>query len=71
MAPAQTPRISVDVEKYRVAAGMPILTLSDRTGISRTSLRRKLARPGLFTIDELHACARELNMPREAFEVTV
>lgn len=70
MATDQTPRIKVDVEKYRILAGIAKLELSDLTGIPRTSLRRKLSNPGLFTVDELHSLATVLSMPIEAFEVT-
>lgn len=69
MATTGAPHITVDVESYRVAAGMPVLELSDKSGIARTSLRRKLAQPGLFTVDELNRLSTILGFPESAFMV--
>ena len=62
-------RIDVDLDTYRRSAEMSTLELSDKTGIARTSLRRKMKNPGQFTIDELAAVAAVLDIPADAFKV--
>lgn len=45
--------------------GKPGETLADaalRTGIARNTLRRRLARPGLFTLDEIDLFATRYNV---------
>lgn len=69
MAPSHKVRISVDPESYRLKRGMSKLELSDKSGVARSTLRRKLKNPGLFTIDELATLSEILDMPAEAFEV--
>lgn len=61
-------RINADLEKFRRDAKMSTLELSDKTGIARTSLRRKMKNPGQFTIDELAAVAAVLDIPEDAFK---
>lgn len=69
MGTHRTPHINIDVESFRIKAGMSVLQLSDKTGIARTTLRRKLAQPGLFTLNELAAIIAALNIPADAFAV--
>lgn len=64
-----TPTIAIDLESFRVAAGMTEQQLSDETGIPRTTLRRKLRRPDTFTIAEFRAIAVVLNVPSDALKV--
>jgi len=49
------------VEQARIKAGIPLLRLEQRAGISRPTLRRKLAHPGTLTLDELSRVAAALN----------
>lgn len=69
MAEPTTPRINIDVEGYRKLAGVSVYELSKQTGIARSSLRTRLVNPGQFTLDQIEACARVLNIPATAIEV--
>jgi hypothetical protein len=70
MTPSDEARFRVDVESYRIAAGMSLLKLSLLSGIGRTALRVKLARPGKFSLDEFAIIASILNIPSDALELT-
>lgn len=50
------------VEMARVKAGVPLLRLEHMTGITRSTLRRKIANPGTFTTDELARVADALSV---------
>jgi transcriptional regulator with XRE-family HTH domain len=57
------------VQQARRDAGLTILQLSDRSGISYNTLRRRLlGDPGQFTIDELDAIA---DATGESFEYLI
>lgn len=49
------------IESARKAAGQSILGLSNKTGIPRTTLTRKLEHPSTFTLAEVAALAAALN----------
>ena len=69
MATNQPPRFTLNIEDYRLKSGITTLQLSDLTGIPRTTLRRRLAAPGTFTIDELATICDALNIPDTAFGI--
>lgn len=50
------------VEKARLAAGVPLLRLEHLTGISRSTLRRKIENPHTFTTGELRDVAAALSI---------
>ncbi len=54
------------VEKARQAAGVPLLRLEHKTGIARSTLRRKIDNPGTLTMDELRRVAVALNADPQA-----
>lgn len=49
------------IEAARREASITLLTLSETSGIPYSTLRRKLANPGLFNIRELSEIAVALN----------
>lgn len=49
------------VERARQEAGVPLLRLEHKTGIARSTLRRKIDNPGTLTMDELKRVADALN----------
>ena len=59
-----TPRIgvSVDIERTRQTLNVSLLALSEATGIPRSSLKRKLANPGTFTLDQYVSVCTVLNI---------
>jgi DNA-binding phage protein len=61
--------IAVDVDAAIAASGMSVHQLADKTGIPRTTLRRKLKKPGTFTLDEYAELAHALNLPADALKV--
>lgn len=67
---ASSPKtITVDVDAAIATSGMSVHTLSEVTGIPRTTLRRKLKKPGTFTLDEYAEIAAALNIPAAALKV--
>lgn len=48
------------IETARLKAGLPLTSLSNLTGIPRTSLRRKIQHPSTLTLGELDALSAVL-----------
>lgn len=69
MAPNQTKHISIDVDKALRESGTTVLQLSEATGIARTTLRRKLRKPGTLTLDEAAEIISHLNIPDDEIKV--
>lgn len=61
--------IRFTVDEYRIAAKMSVQRLSDVTGISRSTLRRKLKRPEDFTVAEIGEIAQAIPLPAAAFDI--
>jgi hypothetical protein len=55
--------VTADVEQIRRDQNVSILALSTASGVPRSSLKRKLANPGTFTIDEYLSICDALGIP--------
>lgn len=54
----RTYSVRMDIATLTGTPGETLADASLKTGIARNTLRRRLARPGLFDLDELDAIAR-------------
>lgn len=59
------------VEKARREAGVPLLRLEHKTGIPRSTLRRKIDNPGTLTMDELKRVADALGADAQALFIEI
>jgi cyanate lyase len=66
---SSTITVDLDLDEAIKSAGISVHTLADMTGIARTTLRRKIKRPGTLTLDEYAELAAALKLSESALRV--